>query len=59
MIDGTSKGIKSFCADDWEYVELGTFHLEVGTHEIKIISREGGDLGDTNIVFDQIVISQV
>ena len=56
VIDGASKGIKTFIEHDWSYVELGTFHLDSGLHEIKIISREGGDLGDTNVIFDQVAI---
>jgi len=56
VIDGASKGIKTFVEHDWSYVGLGTFYLDTGLHEIKIISREGGDLGDTNVSFDQVAI---
>jgi len=58
-IDGTSQGTKMFVADDWCYVELGMTYLESGWHEIKLISREGGDLGDTNVVFDAVAICAV
>jgi len=56
VIDGSSKGIKTFIEHDWTNVELGTFYLDSGLHEIKIINREGGDLGDTNVVFEQVAI---
>lgn len=56
VIDGASKGTKTFFEHDWSWVEFGTFYLDSGLHEIKIISREGGDLGDTNVIFDQVAI---
>jgi len=56
VIDGASKGIKTFVGNEWSHVELGRFYLDIGLHEIKVVSREGGDLGNTSIVFDQVVI---
>lgn len=56
VINGVSKSIKTFSADDWSYVELGTFYLESGLQEIKIICRIGGDLGEKGILFDSAVI---
>jgi len=55
-IDGASQGIKTFLADDWSCVELGTLYLESGPHEIKIINREGNGLGDTNVIFDVLAL---
>ena len=55
-IDGSSKGIKTFIEHDWRWVELATFYMDSGLHEIKIISREGGELGDTSVTFDQVAI---
>jgi len=56
LIDHESKGTKTFFEHDWSSVELGTFYMDIGLHEIKIINREGGDLGDTNVIFDQVAI---
>jgi len=56
VIDGKSKGIVTFTADDWSYIELVTFYFDSGSHEIKLVNREGGDLGDTNVVFDKVII---
>jgi len=56
VIDDSSKGIMTFAADDWSYTELGTFYFDSGSHEIKLVNREGGNLGDTYVVFDQVII---
>ena len=56
VIDGESKSIKKFYQTEWENLVVGTFFLEIGSHEIQIISREGGDFGNTDLGFDQFII---
>ena len=56
VIDGESKGVKTFFETEWTAVDLGTFFMDIGSHEIQIISREGGDFGYTDVAFDQFLI---
>jgi hypothetical protein len=56
VIDGESKGIKTFYETEWTSVDMGSFFMDIGSHEIQVISREGGDFGDTDVAFDQFLI---
>jgi hypothetical protein len=56
LIDGESKGIKTFSEYEWNNVELGTFHMRLGSHEIQIVNRENEETGDTNVAFDKFII---
>lgn len=55
-IDGILKNINFYSADDWQLVNLGTYYLDSGSHEINITCRIGEEFGNTGIQFDTIAI---
>jgi len=40
----------------WNWKYLCTKQLYAGQHQIKLINREGGQLGDRNIIFTKVRI---
>lgn len=56
VIDGQSWGIVTFTTEEWSWEYLGIFPMYTGLHEIKLISREGGALMDTDITFNRVRI---
>ena len=56
IIDGRSWGIVKFTTEEWSWQYLGIWQMSAGSHEIKLINREDGELWDTNVAFDQVRI---
>lgn len=56
ICDEQTCGIVNLTAEEWAWEYLGTWQWYAGRHEIKIINREGGPLGDTNIKFERVKI---
>lgn len=54
IIDGQSWGIIKFTTEEWSWQYLGIWQMRGGSHEIKLINREGGELWDTNVAFKQV-----
>ena len=56
VIDGQLGGTITFTAEEWNWVNLTTVQLYAGQHEIKIINRRGGQLGDRRHLFKKVRI---
>lgn len=56
LVDEQLWGIVTFTAEEWNWEHLGSEQMYAGRHEIKLILREGIQLGDTNIDFTRVRI---
>lgn len=57
ICDGESWGTVTFTAEEWKWEYLASWQMYAGQHEIKLISREGGELAqDTDINFKRVRI---
>ena len=54
--DQSTDNIVSFTAEEWNWEYLGTWQMQAGSHVIKLVNREGGELWDTNVYFTKVRI---
>jgi len=53
VVDGVSKSFRTFIAEKWSYIELGTFFLKSESSKVMIINRSEPDV---KVVLDKVAI---